>query len=38
LMDVTKINALGWEASISLDQGLQKIYEQYKEARTKTLN
>jgi len=35
LMDVTKINALGWEASISLDQGLQKIYDQYKEARSK---
>jgi GDP-L-fucose synthase len=35
LMDVTKINALGWKASISLDQGLEKIYDQYKEAQSK---
>jgi len=34
LMDVSKINGLGWKASISLDEGLQKIYEQYKEARS----
>jgi GDP-L-fucose synthase len=34
LMDVSKINGLGWKASISLDEGLKKIYEQYKEARS----
>jgi GDP-L-fucose synthase len=34
LMDVSKINGLGWKASISLDEGLKKIYAQYKEARS----
>jgi GDP-L-fucose synthase len=33
-MDVSKINGLGWKASISLDEGLKKIYAQYKEARS----
>jgi len=27
LVDVSKINALGWKASISLDEGLQKAYQ-----------
>lgn len=27
LVDVSKINALGWEASISLEEGLQKVYQ-----------
>jgi GDP-L-fucose synthase len=34
LMDVSKINGLGWKASISLDEGLKKFYAQYKEARS----
>ncbi len=33
LMDVSKINSLGWKASISLDKGLQMIYEQYTKSR-----
>lgn len=31
LMDVTKINNLGWKASISLDQGLKRTVEHYME-------
>lgn len=31
LMDVTKINNLGWKASISLDQGLKSTVEHYLE-------
>ncbi|WP_404427711.1 GDP-L-fucose synthase [Ureibacillus chungkukjangi] len=27
LVDVTKLNSLGWEATISLDEGLKKAYE-----------
>ena len=27
LVDVSKINALGWKASISLEEGLQKVYQ-----------
>jgi GDP-L-fucose synthase len=26
LMDVSKLSALGWEATISLDEGIQKTY------------
>lgn len=29
LMDVSKINALGWKAKISLEDGIQKVYEHY---------
>ncbi|MFL5741993.1 MAG: GDP-L-fucose synthase family protein [Flavisolibacter sp.] len=29
LMDVSKLQALGWKASISLKQGIQKVYEDY---------
>ncbi|WP_026567965.1 GDP-L-fucose synthase [Bacillus sp. UNC41MFS5] len=31
LVDVTKINALGWKASISLDEGLKKAYQWFLE-------
>jgi GDP-L-fucose synthase len=31
LVDVSKINALGWTASISLDEGLQKAYQWFLE-------
>jgi GDP-L-fucose synthase len=28
LMDVTKLNSLGWKASITLDEGVKKVYEE----------
>jgi GDP-L-fucose synthase len=31
LMDVSKLSALGWKASTSLDEGLQKVYDNLKE-------
>lgn len=31
LVDVTKINSLGWKASISLDEGLKKAYQGFLE-------
>lgn len=31
LMDVTKINALGWKATISLQKGLEMVYNEIKE-------
>ncbi len=30
LMDVSKLNNLGWKASISLDEGIQKVFEEIK--------
>ncbi|MCW3115127.1 MAG: GDP-L-fucose synthase [Segetibacter sp.] len=30
LMDVSKLNALGWKASISLEEGIKKVYEEVK--------
>lgn len=31
LLDVTKINQLGWKANITLEQGIQKIHEEVKD-------
>jgi GDP-L-fucose synthase len=31
LMDVSKLNSLGWNASISLPEGIKKVYEEVKE-------
>jgi GDP-L-fucose synthase len=31
LMDVSKLSALGWKASTSLDQGLKKVYDTLKD-------
>jgi GDP-L-fucose synthase len=30
LMDVSKINGLGWKAKITLEEGIQKVYEEIK--------
>jgi GDP-L-fucose synthase len=32
LMDVTKIHSLGWQASISLEQGLRQVYAEFSKA------
>jgi GDP-L-fucose synthase len=29
LLDVTKLNALGWKAGITLEQGIRKVYQQF---------
>jgi GDP-L-fucose synthase len=31
LMDVSKLNSLGWKASISLEEGIQKVFEEIKD-------
>ena len=31
LMDVSKIEKLGWKATITLEQGMRKVYNHYKE-------
>lgn len=31
LMDVSKLNSLGWEASISLKEGIQQVYADYSQ-------
>lgn len=31
LMDVSKLNNLGWKASITLQEGIQKVYEEIKD-------
>ncbi|HEX8277805.1 MAG TPA: GDP-L-fucose synthase, partial [Segetibacter sp.] len=31
LMDVTKLNALGWKASISLRDGITRVYQEVKD-------
>jgi GDP-L-fucose synthase len=31
LMDVTKLNSFGWKASITLDEGVRKVYEEVKD-------
>ena len=33
LLDVSKVNSLGWEAKTSLDQGIKKTYESYIQNR-----
>lgn len=33
LMDVTKINTMGWKASISLEAGITSVYEEIKEVQ-----
>lgn len=39
LVDVSKINALGWKASISLEEGLQKVYQWFlNNVAVKTIN
>jgi GDP-L-fucose synthase len=30
LMDVSKINAMGWKAKISLEEGIRRVYEDYR--------
>jgi GDP-L-fucose synthase len=30
-MDVSKLNHLGWKASISLEDGIKKVYEEIKD-------
>lgn len=32
LLDVSKMNGLGWKANISLDQGLQQVYSDWSES------
>jgi GDP-L-fucose synthase len=31
LMNVTKLNSLGWKAFITLDEGVKKVYEEVKD-------
>ncbi len=31
LMDVSKLNALGWKAKITLEEGIRKVYEEIKD-------
>ena len=31
LMDVSRLNGLGWKASISLEEGIRKVYEEIKD-------
>ena len=31
LMDVSKLNELGWKASIGLEEGIRKVYQEFKE-------
>jgi GDP-L-fucose synthase len=34
LLDVAKINALGWQAKVSLAEGLQRTYQWFRNATT----
>ncbi|MEH7249336.1 GDP-L-fucose synthase [Neobacillus niacini] len=38
LVDVTKLNSLGWKASISLDEGLKKAYQWFLENELAKVN
>jgi GDP-L-fucose synthase len=38
LVDVTKLNALGWEAGTSLEEGLQKAYQWFLENKLTEVN
>ncbi len=38
LVDVTKLNSLGWKAKISLDEGLKKAYQWYLENELRKVN
>lgn len=31
LMDVSKLTGLGWKATISLEEGIQRVYEEIKD-------
>nr|WP_315190288.1 hypothetical protein [uncultured Flavobacterium sp.] len=31
LMDVSKLNSLGWKAKITLEEGIKKVYEEIKD-------
>jgi GDP-L-fucose synthase len=31
LMDVSKLNGLGWKAKITLEEGIQKVYDEIKD-------
>jgi GDP-L-fucose synthase len=33
LMDVSKLHAMGWKAKISLDEGLRRVYEDFKRLK-----
>ena len=35
LMDVTKLTALGWKAKIGLREGIERVYEEYKNRQVK---
>lgn len=35
LMDVSKINQLGWKAQISLEEGIKSVYEEFKASTVK---
>ena len=35
LMDVSKLNALGWQAKISLEEGIRRVYEEYQMPNSK---
>lgn len=36
LMDVSKLNGLGWKAKITLEEGIQKVYEEIKDVKWDT--
>ncbi|MEC0304932.1 GDP-L-fucose synthase, partial [Terribacillus saccharophilus] len=38
LVDVTKLNGIGWSAKTSLDEGLSKTYKWFKENELTTTN